>query len=113
MRNSIIHLLMITIIFSGCDSEPVSVSGPAYKGSPGVFIVNEGNFLYDNASLSFYDYTSGEVQNNIFFKANQIPVGDVAQAITFSGTTGYIVINNSAKIYGFNAVDAMISGKIT
>jgi hypothetical protein len=105
----------MAVIFAlpACESEQVRINGPVYKGTAGVFIVNEGNFMSENASLSFYDYGEKKVYNHIFFAANKIPLGDVAQSMTFSGTRAFIVINNSAKICCINADDATFTGKIT
>jgi YVTN family beta-propeller protein len=103
----------VTVFLSGCENEPVRVTGPDFQGSAGVFIVNEGNFMFDNSSLSFYDYSTNKVYNNIFLVANGIPLGDVAQSLCFSGDKGYVVVNNSAKIICFNPEDAVLAGRIT
>jgi YVTN family beta-propeller protein len=64
----------------------------------GVFIINEGNYLSGNGSLSFYSYGSGEIYNNIFSKANGRPLGDIPYSMEISGNKGYIVVNNSGNI---------------
>lgn len=64
----------------------------------GVFISNEGNFNSGNASVSFYDLTTQDLQEKIFEKNNNRPLGDVLQSITFEDELAYLVINNSSKI---------------
>lgn len=80
----------------GDATEEFNVSGD------GLFITNEGNFQYGNASLSYYNPTDNTVQNEVFFRANGMKLGDVAQSMTIYGNKGWIVVNNSHVIFAID-----------
>lgn len=108
-----ISIVFVTLMmFSSACKDEEKPKGPTHAdslGGPynqGIFIVNEGGFGNNNASVSFYsaeydpffDMDADSVYNNIYEDANQNSLGDVAQSITLFDSLAFIVVNNSNKI---------------
>jgi len=90
------------------DFEDEEISLPRH----GLFIVNEGNFQYGNATLSFYDPAADKVENEVFYRANGMRLGDVAQSMTVYGGKGWIVVNNSHVIFAIDPETGKEKGRI-
>jgi len=82
---------------SGCkpDDEPE----PTIDVTPGlVYLVNEGNFQWGNASMATYDPDTKEFVDELFKKSNGYPIGDVFQSIVRHKGSFLLALNNSGKI---------------
>lgn len=78
----------------------------------GIFITAEGNFTWDNASLSYYDPATRRVENEVFLRANGMKLGDVAQSMSLHNGRGYVVVNNSGVIWVVDPSTFRITGLI-
>jgi len=109
-------MIPILMLLAGCmQDEALWSYEPSEENFPfeGLFVINQGNFMYGNASLSYYDPETREVFNEAFFNTNALPLGDMAQSMVLRDSRGYAVINNSGRIYVFDARNFRVMGKIT
>ncbi len=89
------------LLLTSCDKTPKQTDigiDPADSLQNGVFICNEGNFQWGNASLSFYNTSSHKLYEDVFKAINNKPLGDVLQSITVFNNIAYLIVNNSGKI---------------
>ncbi len=112
MRRVLFLTIVIATGISSCYKEPLETVYYDFGRNKGVFITNEGNFMYGNSSLSFYDKEKKRVYNQVFYARNSAPLGDVAQSISYDGNTLFIVVNNSGLVYGIDPQTAGFKGVI-
>ena len=102
--NLFLLALVAALLFSCKPEDPVTPVNPkALNLGSGLFVLNEGNFQFSNASLSFYDIEADTVGNNLFYKVNDAPLGDVAESMALVDGQLYVVVNNTNLIYKVNA----------
>jgi hypothetical protein len=88
-------LFIMAILFMACEKEEKD----SYGGfRTGIFILNEGTFMANNGSVSYFNPDSGTVINNLFENINGRTLGDVVQAMGIAGDKAYIVVNGSGKV---------------
>lgn len=113
-KRTTILLLALSSLVSCMDYGPLHEeeigSSPA---GDGLFVICEGNFMYGNASLSYYIPSKKQLRNSIFTLANGIPPGDVAQSMAIRGNRGYLVVNNSGVIFAIDTDTFRVAGAVT
>ncbi len=111
MKNLIKVVISLLLVYSCTKLTPLPTSNYSLGG--GVFVVNEGNYLAGNGSISFYSYDSAKIYNDLFYKANGRPLGDVPNAMAIKGDKAYIIVNNSGKIEIADQATLVSKGTIT
>ncbi len=108
-------LLLLSCLASmtGCMKWEYGTTEDFLATGTGLFITNEGNFQYGNATLSYYDPATKTVENEVFFRANGMKLGDVAQSMTIRDGIGWIVVNNSHVIFAIDTGTFREAGRIT
>ncbi|WP_289415516.1 YncE family protein, partial [Bacteroides acidifaciens] len=105
-RHKLKYLLwsvVVSLFLSSCMKWDYGDAVEEFNASgAGLFITNEGNFQYGNATLSYYDPATNQVQNEIFFRANGMKLGDVAQSMCIHDNKGWVVVNNSHVIFAID-----------
>jgi DNA-binding beta-propeller fold protein YncE len=101
MLKQSLYVFFCALLFVACDKTPNGVSEePSITDTTaqGIFICNEGNFQWGNASLSLYNSATGSVQEDVYKAANGKGVGDVLQSMLVHQDLAYLLVNNSRKI---------------
>jgi hypothetical protein len=92
--------MMFVLGLIGCHDDEKAPKG---KYEQGVIVVNEGGFGASNGTLTHFNSSTGEAEQNIFKSTGSQFAGDVVQSLTISGDKGYVVVNDDNKIQVVNA----------
>ena len=116
MKHLIRHIILLCglpLLLAGCMEWDYGDAVEDFNATgAGLFITNEGNFQYGNATLSYYDPETQQVQNEVFFRANGMKLGDVAQSIFLREGRVFIPMDNSGVIWAIDADTFRVEGKL-
>ena len=113
MNNLLRFIALATLLLTSCMKWEYG-NEESFEASPsGLFITNEGNFQYGNASLSFYDPATRTIENEVFYRANGMKLGDVAQSMIVHNGVGWVVVNNSHVVFAIDLDTFREVGRIT
>lgn len=92
---SLLVALFFSFTFSSC--EPTE-SNDEVEVSKGLFVLNQGKFKDNNASITYYDFATGFASNDIFLDKNDRILGDTGQDMIEYGSKLYIAMYASKLI---------------
>lgn len=95
MKRLLRLLLLIAPVIISCERGDGTSLFPSGNG---LFLLNEGNYLAGNGSISFYSTESKNIYNDLFKTANNRALGDIPSFIVVDGNKGFIIVNNSGTI---------------
>lgn len=64
----------------------------------GAFVVNEGTFGWNNASLSYIQLNDEAISNQVYEGKNNKPLGDIFQSMIIHNDLGYLAIDQADAI---------------
>ncbi len=106
-KTSVYLLIILALGFSACEDDDSMGADDNLPSERSMIVLNEGQFLMGNASISVIDLETDGVNNNVFESRNNFSLGDVVQRLRFDEVDdeAYIVVNNSSKIEVVNPDD--------
>jgi len=96
--------LLCAVCLSACQKDPAIgpvSSDPSLSDTiqgRRLLIGCEGNFQYNNASITAYGLETGEVVQRVYEIENDASIGDILQSIYRKGDSLFVVMNNSGLI---------------
>ncbi len=100
MKNCLMLCLMVCLFFS-CEKDKHEEPGTVIvipDSVKGTFVINEGAFGLSNGEISFISNDGSVKISQLFYSANNRPLGDVIQSMQIINNKGFIVANNSQKV---------------
>lgn len=101
---SVLRAAVLALVLVSCGDDPVGPGdgGPVEPLARGVYILCEGLWKMDNATLTRYNPVTEKVENNFFRRANPgLRLGDTGNDILLKGDTAYVAVTTSRTIESF------------
>ncbi len=101
MKHPFLVLAGVSLLLSACTQSPIDPNEQyvtPIKGLHGMYLLNEGGYNMNNASLDYLDFETGLYTLNRFTSVNPTIIqglGDVGNDILVYGAKTYIVVNGS------------------
>lgn len=103
---------------SSCSKHDTAPEQSSVQPASGFFILNQGGYPDNNASLTYYDFTTAKVSGDLYQAANSKQLGNLAQDFIVYGSKIYITLNggttavNTLAVLDVNTQKLLISDTI-
>jgi hypothetical protein len=102
----VILLGLLSIILPACSSDPTPT--PAQPYEKGIFVINAGNFLDNNGTVSWMTREGKTATLDIFFKENNRNLTGGLRAYGENGNTGLLLLDHSTV--GLDRIEVVTAG---
>ena len=106
------YILILIVFLTSCMKWEYTIQEDFSLPKDILFVINEGNFQYGNATLTYYDPLLQTVENEVFLRSNGMKLGDVAQSMIIRDNIAWLVVNNSHVVFAINTTTLKEVGRI-
>lgn len=93
--------ILLSMAMFSCTKEPEPGKEPIGTTTTivtGMYVLNEGIFNANNASLTRYNFEDSTIEKNCFYNVNDRGLGDTGSDLAIYGSKMYIVVNVSSQL---------------
>jgi hypothetical protein len=113
LLSRVVFPVLLCLVVQGCPQAPAIAPITPIVGFGGAYILCEGLWRQDNATLSRFDNAKEIVQNDYFASVNpSLRLGDTANDMVLKGDTLYIAVSTSRSIEILQASSGKWLGRI-
>lgn len=103
MKNKNYLLLVVTYLFlpfiiTSCSDDDDDPKPTPETGMHGAYILNSGTMGTSSGTLDFYDFETGELNQNVFKSINGRELGDTANDMIIYGSKMYIAVTDASTL---------------
>ncbi len=109
MRKLLLPIILFGMLLSACVGGSNEGDGISLDA---IYVLNEGSYANNNASISVIDPQTGVVTADLFSQVNGEKLGDVAQHILPYGEDLFVVVNLSQKLLRLDGATLEVEGAI-